>query len=109
MDKWITRICAALCAGGGLGLFWVAGVILALLQQQHSSPQPPVPFSGKEYQILAVALLAGAAVAWGSLHLLALADKQDSPRLYRAVRLCYFILIAAAIAFGVSWATGRFF
>ncbi|MCL2829221.1 MAG: hypothetical protein FWD77_00605 [Betaproteobacteria bacterium] len=109
MEKWITRFCAALCAGGGLGLFWVAGVVSTLLLQGASpAPQAGNPASGGEMKILAVAILSGAAVSWASLHMLALADRQNSPRFYRAARLAYFILVAATVAFGASWASGRF-
>jgi hypothetical protein len=104
MEKWITRTVAALCA---------AGSTRPVLDLRHL---PRVPWresrmlslNSIECRYSAIPLIAGLAVAWGALHILAIADRADSPEdLYYA--LCVALLIASllAVSGGMSWTAAR--
>lgn len=103
MEKWITRVVAALCAGGSTALFWAFGVFLAV--PWHESRL--LSLNGIEMQVLAIPLFAGLAVAWGALHILALADRADNPRTYYAICLTLLVGSALAVAGGMAWSSAR--
>ncbi|MFC5302517.1 hypothetical protein [Azospira restricta] len=103
MERWITRSVALLCAAGGLGLFWAFGAFTAIPVRDGRL----LAMSGIELQLAGIPLVAGGLVAWGALHLFALADREPAPGAYRLLRLVYFgALLAAAVA-GAVWSTGR--
>jgi hypothetical protein len=103
MEKWITRGGAALCAAGSLALFWTFGVFLAAPWRAGRL----LSLNSIEMQVLAVSLFAALAVAWGALHILAIADRADNPRTYYT--FCVALLIAAilAVADGMAWTAAR--
>lgn len=104
MERWITRGAAALCAAGSIALFWTFGAFLAV--PWHTGRlfalTPP------ELQVLGVALLGGVAVAWGALHVLAIADREARPVVYRS--LCGALIVSSllAVCAGIAWTTERF-
>ena len=73
MEKWITRGGAALCAAGSLALFWTFGVFLAAPWRAGRM----LSLNSIEMQVLGVSLFAALTVAWGALHILAIADRAD--------------------------------
>jgi hypothetical protein len=83
MEKWITRSAAALVAAGSIALFWTFGVFVAVPWRESRM----LSLNAVELQVLGIPLLAGLLVAWGALHLLAIADRADSPRLYHTLRV----------------------
>ena len=99
MEKWITRSVAALVAFGGLGLFWTFGVFAAVPWRENRL----LAWSGTETQVLAVSLIAGLAVVWGAQHLLAIADANDHPRLFRGLRLTLLLACLLAVFRGGVW------
>jgi hypothetical protein len=103
MEKWITRGAAAICAAGSTALFWTLGVFLAV--PWHESRM--LSLSNVELQVLGIPLIGGLGVAWGALHILAIADRTANPRLYRS--LCLALLIASLLAVngGMSWTVSR--
>lgn len=103
MEKWITRAVAAICAGGSTALFWTFGIFLAV--PWHESRM--LSLSKVELQVLGIPLIAGLAVGWGALHILAIADRSSNPRAYRT--LCVALLIASVLAVlgGMSWTQAR--
>ncbi len=60
-----------------------------------------------ELQVLGIPLVGGLLVAWGALHILALADRQENPGLYRS--LCVALVIGSLLAVygGMSWSSAR--
>jgi hypothetical protein len=60
-----------------------------------------------ELQVLGIPLIGGLLVAWGALHILAMADRPPAPALYRS--LCIALLIASLLAVygGMSWSSAR--
>jgi hypothetical protein len=103
MEKWITRSVAAICAAGSTALFWTFGVFLAVPWRENRM----LSLQNVELQVLGISLICGLAVAWGVLHLLALADRATSPRLYRSLRVALVIASALAVCGGMSWASAR--
>ncbi|WP_300451301.1 hypothetical protein [Accumulibacter sp.] len=103
MEKWITRVVAVLCAGGSTALFWTFGVFLAVPWRESRL----LSLNGIEMQVLAIPLLAGLAVAWGALHILALADRDDNPKTYYAICLTLLVGSLLAIYGGLAWGTAR--
>jgi hypothetical protein len=75
MEKWITRVVAALVACGSLALFWTFGVFLAVPWRESRMRS----LNSVEWQVLGIPLLVGLAVTWGALHILALADRETRP------------------------------
>ena len=47
------------------------------------------------------------AVTWGALHILAIADRETSPRLYFAICVALLIASAMAVLGGMSWTNER--
>ena len=103
MENAITRIVAALCAAGAFGLLWMFGVFVALLWQQGRMQG----LNAAELQMIGVPLLVGVAAAWGALHLFAIADRQQRPRLYQAIRAVLVIVAIGAVLGGSSWTLAR--
>lgn len=99
MDNWITRIVALLCALGSLGLFWVLGVFFVIPWDAGRM----AALSRGELQMIIVPLLAGSAGAWGALHLLAIADRADHPKIYATLRALLIAVVIAATISGAIW------
>lgn len=103
MENWLTRIVAALCAAGGAALLWMLGVFVAVPWHEGRL----LALNGAELQIIGVALLVGSAAIWGALHILAIADRQDRPGAYKALRALLVLLALAAVAGGSAWTLAR--
>ncbi len=103
MEKWIIRGVALLCACGGLGLAWAFGAFAAIPLRDGRL----FDMNTSEMQIIGISLGAGLIVAWGALHLAAIADKESNPRGYRILRAGYGLVLLAAIATGASWSMAR--
>lgn len=103
MENWITRIVAALCAAGAVGLLWMLGVFVAVPWQQRRM----LAMSGGELQLVGVALVVGVAAAWGALHILAIADRHERPRTYRWIRALLVVASIAAVLGGSAWTLAR--
>jgi hypothetical protein len=105
MENWIIRIAAALCAAGSSALFWALGAFIAVPWREGRL----LALNAVELQLIGAPLLLGLAVAWGALHILAIADRDLHPRLYSAA--CALLLIASlgAASAGLAWAQLRGF
>ena len=103
MENWITRLVAALFALGSSALFWVLGVFVVVPWRAGRM----LSLSKAELQVIGVSLLAGSAVAWAALHLFALADRAQNPRLYAAIRIFVLGISIAAVVVGVFWTQTR--
>ena len=103
MDNWLTRLTAALCAGGGSALLWMLGVFAAIPWHQGRL----LALNAAELQLIFVPLVIGSAANWGALHLFAIADRSERPRLYAALRATVIALALAAIAGGSAWTLTR--
>ena len=103
MEPWIIRFAAALCAVGSWALFWVFGAFLAVPWREGRL----LALSASEAQLLLVPLAIGAAVAWGAIHILAIADRVDRPAAYAAARAALLVMIFLAIAGGLTWSGTR--
>jgi len=103
MEKWITRGAAALCAAGSIALLWTFGMFVAVPWREGRM----LALNSVELQVLGIPLIVGLAVAWGALHILAIADRAGSPRLYRALGLALLLALMLAVSAGVSWTTAR--
>ncbi|HMW54865.1 MAG TPA: hypothetical protein PKZ67_04885 [Accumulibacter sp.] len=104
MEKWIIRTVAVICAAGSTALFWTFGIFLSVPWRENRM----LSLNRVELQVLVIPLIVGLAVAWGALHILAMADRTGSPRLYLA--FCVTLLIASllAVSGGMSWTAARF-
>lgn len=103
MENWLTRIVAALCAAGAIGLLWMFGVFVAIPWQQGRM----LEISGAELQLIVVPLTVGVAAAWGALHIVAIADRRERPRLYRTLRALLIVAAIAAVLGGGAWTLAR--
>lgn len=103
MDNWITRIVAALCAGGGIALLWMLGVFAAAPWHEGRL----LALNRAELQLIGVPLVVGVGATYGALHLFAIADRRDRPRLYAALRGLLVLLAIAALAGGSAWTLAR--
>lgn len=103
MENWITRIVAALCAAGGAALLWMLGVFAAVPWHEGRM----LALSRAELQIIGVPLLVGVAAAWGALHIFAIADRQDKPKTYAAIRALLILASLAAVFGGAFWTLAR--
>jgi hypothetical protein len=103
MESWITRIVATLCAMGSTGLFWTFGVFVTVPWQDGRM----LSLDHNEMQVIGVSLIVGIAVAWGALHIFALADRQSNPRSYAIVRAMLILISLAAVVGGSFWAQAR--
>ena len=103
VENWLTRLTAALCAGGGRALLWMLGVFAAIPWHQGRL----LALNAAELQLIFVPLLVGCAANWGALHLLAIADRSERPRLYAALRVAVLVVALGAIAGGSAWTLTR--
>ena len=103
MENWLTRIAATLCTAGAIGLLWMFGVFVSAPWQQGRM----LTLSGAELQLIIVPLAVGVAAAWGALHLLAIADRRERPRLYQTLRALLIIATIAAVLGGSAWTLAR--
>lgn len=103
MENAITRIVAALCAAGSAGLFWTLGVFLAVPWNEGRLFE----LTRVEAQLIVVPLLLGSAVAWGALHILAIADRDARPRLYQALAVLFLVALLGAAASGMAWSQAQ--
>lgn len=103
MENWITRIVAALCATGSSALFWTFGVFVVKPWREERL----LTLHWAELQIIGGSLLLGMAVAWGALHIFALADRQANPRIYATIRAALVIASIAAVIGGILWVQAR--
>ena len=103
MENWITRIVATLCAAGSTALFWTLGVFIAVPWREGRM----LALNRVELQVIGVPLLIGLAVAWGALHIFAIADRDANPRVYKTIRALLILVSLAAIAGGTLWAQAR--
>lgn len=103
MERWITRGAAALCAAGSLALFWTFGMFVAVPWREDRM----LALNSVELQVLGIPLFGGLAVAWGALHILAMADRAGRPRIYFSLALALLVALLLAVAAGISWTTAR--
>lgn len=103
MEKGIIRSVALLCSLGGLGLAWAVGVFVAIPLREGRL----FSMSSTEMQVIGISFVACFLVAWGSVHLLSIADKVENPRAYRVMRAGYGVALAAACAVGAMWSLAR--
>ncbi|MBE2259352.1 MAG: hypothetical protein H6942_12930 [Candidatus Accumulibacter sp.] len=103
MEKWITRGVAAICATGSTALFWTFGVFLAVPWRENRM----LSLNSVEWQVLGIPLVVGLAVTWGALHILAIADRASSPRLYLALGVALAIVSLLAVFGGMAWTGER--
>ncbi|WP_313950167.1 hypothetical protein [Accumulibacter sp.] len=103
MEKWITRGVAVLVASGSTALFWTFGVFLAVPWKENRM----LSLNSVEWQVLGIPLVVGLAVAWGALHILAIADRETSPRLYFTTCVALLIVSVLAIFGGMAWTAER--
>ena len=99
MENGITRIAAGLCAAGSAGLFWTLGVFLAVPWRDNRLFE----LDRAEAQLIAVPLMLGSLVAWGALHIVAIADRAQRPRIYAALRALLVVALLAAAGSGMAW------
>ena len=103
VENWLTRIVAALCAAGAIGLLWMFGVFVAIPWQQGRM----LAISGAELQLIIVPLAVGVAAAWGALHVVAIADRRERPGLYQTLRALLIVAAIAAVLGGGAWTLAR--
>lgn len=101
MEKWITRSVAVLCAVGSTALFWTFGIFVAVPWRESRI----LSLNHVELQVIGIPLIAGVAVAWGAVHLLAVAEGSSS--VYRASRIVLVLASLLAICGGSAWSTAR--
>ena len=63
--------------------------------------------SNTEMQVIGISFVTCLLVAWGSVHLLSIADKIENPRAYRIMRAGYGLVLAVACAVGAMWSMAR--
>lgn len=103
MDNWITRFVAFLCAVGSTALFWTLGVFVAVPWHEGRM----LALNRIELQVIGVPLVVGLAVAWGALHIFAIADRASRPGVYAVIRALLAIASIAAMIGGISWTQAR--
>lgn len=103
MEKAIIRSVACLCAVGGMALAWAFGVFAAIPLREGRLTD----MSSTEMQVISIALGACLLVAWGSLHLLSIADRLENPRAYKLVRVGYGVALLIGVAVGAAWSMAR--
>lgn len=103
MENFIIRLVALLCGAGSAALFWVFGVFVVVPWRQERL----LDLTRNEVQAIGVPLVTGIAVAWVTLHLLALGDRQRHPRGYAFMAGLFLIALLAAAIGGISWTAAR--
>ncbi len=103
MENGIIRLVAAIVAAGSTALFWSFGMFLAVPWREGRM----LSLNLVEMQVIGVPLLVGLLVAWGALHIVAIADRANNPKVYRAIRLALFAASIAAAIGGAAWTQAR--
>ena len=103
MENWITRIVATLCAAGSSALFWTLGAFVALPWNEGRM----LSLNRIELQLIGVPLLIGLAVAWGALHIFAIADREANPKAYAVICVVMVLISIAAVIGGMAWTQAR--
>ncbi len=103
MENWITRIVATFCALGSAGLFWTLGVFVVIPWREERM----FALNTAELQVIGVPLLLGLATAWGALHIFAIADRKNNPKIYVLTFLTLTIALIAALIGGILWTQAR--
>lgn len=103
MEQGIIRSMAALCAVGALCLAWAFGAFVAVPVRAGRL----LAMDATEVQLVGIPLATGLLVAWGALHLLAMADHASRPVLYGLLRAAFALALAAAAASGATWSLAR--
>ena len=103
MEAWISRIVGLLCAMGGLGLMWTFGALFTVPWHEGRLQA----LSRTELQAVGVPLVIGIAVVWGAIHIFAIADRANSPRLYAIARALLILGAIGATLAGSAWSLAR--
>ena len=103
MENWITRIVATFCAIGSTSLFWTLGVFLVVPWHEGRM----LTLDRSELQLIGAPLLLGLTVAWGALHLFAIADRGNNPKIYATTYALLVIASIAAMIGGILWTQAR--
>jgi len=103
MENWITRGAAAMCAAGGVALFWTFGMFVAVPWREGRM----LALNAVEIQVVVIPLLVGLAVAWGALHIFAMSDGTTHPKVFATLRVALLIMLVAALFGGMSWSEAR--
>jgi len=89
---------------GGTALLWILGVFLVVPWREGRL----LALRLSELQMIGVSLVIGLAVTWGALHLFALADRAENPRLYATIRAALIVASIAAVIGGSVISQVRF-
>ena len=103
MENWLIRVVALFCGAGAAGLLWTFGVFVVVPWRAGRL----LSLNGAEWQILAASLLLGLFSAWGTLHILAMAERSGHPRRYAFIRAVWALACMGAMAGGVAWSLAR--
>ena len=103
MENGITRLVAAIVAAGSTALFWTFGMFLAVPWREGRL----LSLNTVELQVIGIPLLVGLLVTWGALHIFAIADRDNNPKLFRAIRFVLFAANIAATIGGAAWSQAR--
>ena len=104
MENWITRFVALLCAGGSIALFWMLGVFVAVPWREGRM----LSLNKVELQVTLIPLVLALAVAWGALHIFAIADHDANPMIHKVIRVLLVIAAITAVFGGMSWTQANF-
>lgn len=103
MENWLIRLVALFCGAGAAGLLWTFGVFVVVPWRAGRL----LSLNGAEWQILGVSLILGLFSAWGTLHILAMADRAGHPQRYALLRAAWIICCLGAMIGGVFWSLAR--
>ena len=103
METWITRLVASLCAAGSMMFFWILGAFAVVPWRDGRM----LSLERLELQLLGVSLIAGCAVGWGALHLMALASPKKNPRQRVLSGVVLIVACVAALIAGIQWTLAR--
>jgi hypothetical protein len=103
VENWITRVVATLCAAGSTALFWTLGVFVVVPWHEGRM----LSLDRIELQVIGIPLLLGLVVAWGALHIFAIADGEANPKAYATIRALLIAASIAAMIGGVLWTQAR--
>ena len=102
-ENWIIRIVALFCTAGSAGLLWTFGVFVVVPWRAGRL----LALNATEIQVLGASLVLGLATAWGTLHVLAQADRASRPKNYAMIRIVLIIAWLAAGIGGMTWTLGK--
>lgn len=103
LENWLIRLVALFCGAGAAGLLWTFGVFVVVPWRAGRL----LSLNGAEWQILGASLLLGLFSAWGTLHILAMADRAGHPQRYALLRAAWIICCLGAMIGGVFWSLAR--